>query len=440
MGKILVIDDEDKLRRLLSRILTLEGYKVFEASGGQQAVRILDREDIHVIVSDVKLGDANGIDLARKIKAERPAVEIILMTAYGTIPDSVAAMKGGAFDFITKGDGEEQIIPAVARAMEKALSQIPVSLEAREESAYTFQSVIGNSQEIKKAIDLAGKVALTDSTVLLLGETGTGKEVFAGAIHHAGSRKDKKFVAVNCSAIARDLLESEMFGYKAGAFTGATKDKKGLFEEASGGTIFLDEIGEMSLDFQAKILRVLENHTFIKQGDTKETKVNVRIIAATNRNLEKEIEKGSFRSDLYYRLSTFTIQLPPLRERISDIEPIALNFLKICTRSSSRRIKGFDEEFLRRLKNYHFKGNIRELKNIIERAVILCENELITADLLPPGFSGNQALQNVFELSEVEKGHIMKVLQYTNGNKAKAAELLGIGEATLYRKLKEYHL
>ena len=439
-GNILIIDDEDKLRGLLARIISIEEYKVYEAADARTGFKLLEREEIQVVISDVKLPDANGIELVSKIKALYPYIEIIVMTAYGTIKDGVTAMKYGASDYITKGEGEEQIIPAVSRAMEKAQLQLRISqLEKKISDKYSFDTIIGNSPAIHKVIELAKKVAVTDTTVLLLGETGTGKEVFAQAIHYSSPRKQKNFVALNCSAIPKDLLESELFGYKAGAFTGAIKDKKGLFEEANEGTIFLDEIGEMNLDLQAKILRVLETHSFIKSGDTKETKVNVRVIAATNRDLLKEIEKEHFRSDLYYRLSTFLIQLPTLRERPSDIELIAEHFLKIYSTSIKKRIKGFDKEFLKKLKVCPFKGNIRELKNIIERAVILCDGDILTSELLPLEINNTESVSS-FNLAAIEKYQIHKTLQHTQGNKTKAAELLGIGIATLYRKIEEYKL
>ena len=351
-GNILIIDDEEKLRGLLVKIISLEEYKVFEAANARAGWKVLEKEEIQVIISDVKLPDANGIDLIPKLKAQYPLAEIIVMTAYGTIHDGVTAIKSGAFDYITKGDGEEQIIPTVSRAMEKALLQLRIhNLEKKISDKHSFENIVGSSPEILQAIELSKKVAVTDTTVLLLGETGTGKEVFAQAIHYASPRKLKSFVAVNCSAIPKDLLESEMFGYKAGAFTGATKDKKGLFDEANGGTIFLDEIGEMNLDLQAKLLRVLETHSFIRQGDTKETHVNVRVIAATNRNLKAEIEKEHFRSDLYYRLSAFEIQLPSLRDRISDIELLAEYFLQNYSHHINKRFKGISKDFIKKIKN-----------------------------------------------------------------------------------------
>jgi two-component system NtrC family response regulator len=440
-GTILIIDDEDKLRGLLARILSLEDFKVLEAANAQAGLKIIEKEDVHVVISDVKLPDANGIELMAKIKVLNNICQIIVMTAYGTIQDGVKAMKLGAFDYITKGDGEEQIIPAVNRAMDKALLLIKVrQLETKIVEKHSFENIIGESDVLKQSIELARKVAVTDTTVLLLGETGTGKEVFAQSIHYASLRANKSFVALNCSAFAKDLLESEMFGYKAGAFTGAHKDKKGLFEEANGGTLFLDEIGEMNVDLQAKLLRVLETHTFIKSGDTKETSVNVRVIAATNRNLLAEAEKGNFRMDLYYRLSPFTIQLPSLSQRISDIDLLAKHFLHISAHNMNKRVHKMSTEFMNKLRAYSFKGNIRELKNMIERAVILSDAEILDAELLPNEMNRSVLNEYTLHLSSIEKQHILKVLEITKGNKTKAAELLGIGAATLYRKIDEYKL
>jgi len=287
-------------------------------------------------------------------------------------------------------------------------------------------------------------VATTDTTVMILGETGTGKEVFAEAIHQASPRNNKPFVAINCSAFTKELLESELFGHKAGAFTGAVKDKKGLFEEANGGTIFLDELGELDHDLQAKLLRVLESQQFIKIGDTKTTKVNVRILAATNRNLQDEVAKEHFRSDLFYRLSVFQIMLPAIRDRKQDIGPIAKSFVQHFAAKVNKQITGFTDDFLQKLQAYNWPGNVRELKNIIERAVILCDTHELDASLLPYEFDSSPAKSNgnlsAFDLSSVEKLHIQRVLNHTQSNRAEAARLLNIGIATLYRKLKEYGL
>lgn len=442
MNSVLLIDDEEKLRQLLLRIIRLEGFDVQEAATGQAALKKLASQDFEVVLCDVKLPDSNGVDLVKQIKTLHPATEVILLTAYGNVPDGVQAMRNGAFDYIMKGDDNDKIIPLLHRAMEKVRLQRKLEqLQQRVAKQYSFDSIIGESAPIQEAIALARKVAATDATVLLLGETGTGKEVFAQAIHHNSDRRNKTFVAVNCSAFSKELLESELFGHKAGAFTGAVKDKKGLFEEANGGTLFLDEIGEMPAELQAKLLRVLEAGEFIKVGDTKTIKVNVRIIAATNRNLPTEIEAGHFRSDLFYRLAVFQVTLPALRERIKDIPSLALHFAIIFAGKTNKAIPVLQKEYIAALQQYDWPGNIRELKNVIERSVILeNSNELTTATL--PFTMQHPADHKTasFELAEVEKQHIRKVLQHTAGNKTEAARLLGIGLTTLYRKIEEYGL
>ncbi len=315
-------------------------------------------------------------------------------------------------------------------------------LEKKVGLKHSFESIIGGSPAIKEAISLAQKVAVTDTTVLLLGETGTGKEVFAQAIHYGSLRRNKPFVALNCSGFNPELLESELFGYKEGAFTGANKDKKGLLEEANEGTLFLDEIGEMNIDLQAKLLRVLENQTFIKMGGTQTSKVNVRIIAATNRDLKTESDKGNFRSDLFYRLSVFTITLPSLSQRKSDIIQLAKHYLKEFSDKVNRTELSMDKSFIDYLNSHHWKGNIRELKNIIERAVILASSEVIGADLLPYEFNSNNVTDSngSMEMATIEKQHIIRVLNYARGNKTETAKLLGIGLTTLYRKIEEYNI
>ncbi|MDP9081133.1 MAG: sigma-54 dependent transcriptional regulator [Bacteroidota bacterium] len=444
--KLLIIDDEERLRSLLARILQLEGYDVLVAANGKEALKKMQQEIIPVVISDVKLPDINGIELTSHIKDNWPATEIIVLTAFGTINDGVKAIKGGAFDYITKGDDNEKIIPLVSKAMDKALLQQKVlELEKKLNSKFGFDRLIGKSTAITDVIKLAQKVALTDTTVLLLGETGTGKEIFAEAIHQASPRNAKSFVAVNCSAFTKELLESELFGHKAGAFTGAIKDKKGLFEEANGGTIFLDEIGELDHDLQAKLLRVLESQSFLKIGDTKPTQVNVRILAATNRNLQAEVNKEGFRSDLYYRLSVFQITLPALRDRKKDIKLLAEYFMSYFGAKVKKQFAGLSDKMVEKLEAYNWPGNIRELKNIIERAVILADDNVLDESLLPYEMQAAQATQlgntaSSFDLAFVEKMHIQRVLTHTHGNRAEAARLLNIGIATLYRKLKDYGL
>jgi len=444
--KVLIIDDEEKLRALLARIIGLEGFEVIQTGDLKSALKKLELYDFDVILCDVKLPDGNGVDFVRKIKEVDSIPEVILLTAYGNIPDGVQAIKNGAFDYITKGDDNNKIIPLLYKAAEKAdLAKRIKQLEKQLGNKHSFDSIIGESKAIQKAMDLAKKVAITDTTVLLTGETGTGKEVFAHAIHQESGRSQKSFVAINCSAFSKDLLESEMFGHKAGAFTGATKDQKGLFEEANHGTIFLDEIGEMALDLQAKLLRVLEAGEFIRVGDSKPTKVDVRIIAATNRDLQQEIEKGSFRSDLFYRISVFQIHLPPLRERLNDIEQLAKHFLLSFSLKTNKQVVSINSDYFETLKQHTWKGNIRELKNVIERSVILCDNVLNASYLpvemqLPIKETKTGKTLSAFDLASAEKLHIQKVLNYTGGNKTRAAELLNIALTTLYRKISEYGL
>jgi|SRR5579863_208857 len=444
-GNVLVIEDDMKIRVLLKRILSLEGYTAYEAADLKAATQVVKSEEIDVIVCDVKLPDGNGIEFTKRIKVSTSNIEIIMLTAFGNIPDSVQAMRNGAFDYVTKGDDNEKLIPLVHNAMDKARLQRRVrQLEEQAMRDFNFESIIGKSPIIIETISTAKKVALTDATVLLLGETGTGKELFSRAIHGASPRAVYPFMALNCSAFTKSLLESELFGHKAGAFTGAVKDKKGLLEIANGGTLFLDEIGELHFDLQAKLLRVLETGEFFKVGDTKPTKINVRIIAATNRDIENDVTKGVFRKDLFYRLNTFTIDLPPLRDRRQDIPVLAEYFLHIFSLKTNQIIEGMSKSFLEHLKMHDWKGNIRELKNVIERSVIMANGPLLTIENLPLDLQNKNYLKQInnlsMDLSTIEKIHIQRVLNYTKGNKAEAAKLLNIGLTTLYRKIEEYNL
>ncbi|MBK6381466.1 MAG: sigma-54-dependent Fis family transcriptional regulator [Chitinophagaceae bacterium] len=446
MKKILIIDDEEKLRSLLTRIIKLEGFTVTEAGSLKAGTKLLEKETFDIILCDVKLPDGNGVDFVKEIKPKYPSVEIILLTAYGNIADGVQAIRNGAFDYITKGDDNDKIIPLLNRAIEKVQLQNRVQqLEQQVGKQYSFENILGESTAITDAIAMAKKVAPTETHVLLLGETGTGKEVFAQAIHQAGSRKTKNFVALNCSTFSKDILESELFGHKQGAFTGAVKDQKGLIEEANGGTLFLDEIGEMPLELQAKLLRILETNEFIKIGDTKPTRSDFRLIAATNKDLQKESEEQRFRSDLFYRLNVFQIKLPSLRERVKDIETLAKHFVQQYAAKINKAALHMDAGFLQKLQQYKWPGNIRELKNIIERTVILSDGETLTASLLP--FDMQQSVSSAsgetlsaFSMASMEKLQILKVLNYTKGNKAETARLLEIGVTTLYRKLEEYKI
>ena len=444
MNTILIIDDEPIIRKLLARMMELEGYEVFQAADRASGLKLLTAKTPQLVLCDVFLPDGNGVEMVKEIKELQPETEVILLTAHGNIPDGVQAIKNGAFDYITKGDDNNKIIPIISRAMEKINSR-PVQPSGStvvpvRESA--FDTVLGHSRGLQQVIQLARKVAVTDVPVLLTGETGTGKEVFAQAIHNGSARAKQPFVAINCSAFSKELLESEIFGHKAGAFTGALKDKKGLFEEANHGTIFLDEIGEMAYGLQAKLLRVLETGEYIKGGVTKPTKIDVRIVSATNRNLKEEIANSNFREDLYFRLSVFHLHLPPLRERREDIPELAAAFLKFFAAKMGKQVKGFAADCQAWMQSYAWPGNVRELRNVIERALIICD-DYITLDDMPLDFrsstlSGSAADGDDFELAEAEHRHIQRVLQYTKGNKAEAARLLKIGLTTLYRKIEEY--
>lgn len=445
MSKILVVDDEVQIRTLLSRMLELEGYEVCQAGDCRTALKQLEFQSPDVVLCDVFLPDGNGVDLVSSVKKTAPNVEIILLTAHGNIPDGVQAIKNGAFDYITKGDDNNKIIPLVSRAVEKARMNVRLEkLEKKVGHTYSFDSVLGDSKALKDAVSLAQKVSGTDVPVLLTGETGTGKEVFAQAIHYNSKCAKQNFVAVNCSSFSKELLESEMFGHKAGSFTGALKDKKGLFEEADNGTIFLDEIGEMAFELQAKLLRILETGEYIKIGDTKPTRVNVRVVAATNRNLPEEITAGRFREDLFYRLSVFQIHLPPLRERAGDVRILAKAFVKDFSVRLARPVTEITPAFLEALEQQPWKGNIRELRNVIERSLIVCESERLDVADLPLDIQNTHYEQSdettpgSFELSAMERRHIARVLEYTKGNKTEAARLLKIGLTTLYRKIEEY--
>ena len=447
MSKILIIDDEVQIRTLLTRMMELEGYDVCQAGDCRAALKQLELQNPDVVLCDVFLPDGNGVDLVLAIKKAAPNVEVILLTAHGNIPDGVQAIKNGAFDYITKGDDNNKIIPLISRAVEKARMNVRLEkLEKKVGQTYSFDSILGESKVLKDAVSLAQKVSGTDVPVLLTGETGTGKEVFAQAIHYTSKRARQNFVAVNCSSFSKELLESEMFGHKAGSFTGALKDKKGLFEEANNGTIFLDEIGEMAFELQAKLLRILETGEYIKIGDTKPTRVNVRIIAATNRNLSQEIVAGRFREDLFYRLSVFQIHLPPLRERAGDIRLLAKAFIKSFAEQLARPVVEIAPAFLEALDSQPWKGNIRELRNVIERSMIVCESGHLDIADLPFDIQNahyehsNDSSPGSFELSAMERRHIARVLEYTKGNKTEAARLLKIGLTTLYRKIEEYKI
>jgi len=385
----------------------------------------------------VRLPDANGVELTRAIKLQQPDAEVIVLTAFGTIADAVQAMRNGAFQYLVKGDDNAKLIPTVTAAVERAQGQ---RRKAPPTPTDPFAGITGRSPAIQQAVTLARKVAPTEATVLLLGATGTGKEVFANAIHAASVRAAGPLVAVNCSTFGSELLESELFGHVAGAFTGATTNKKGLLEAAKGGTLFLDEVGELPLPLQAKLLRVLETGDYLRVGDTAPQKADVRLIAATHRDLQQEAQEGRFRQDLYYRLAVFTLPLPGLAERRADIPLLAEAFLARFAARLGKPITGMAPGVKERLLAYGWPGHVRELRNAMERACILCEGPELDLASLPLELQGDpvQEPHAVHDLERVEREHIRRVLAHTGGNKTLAAELLGIGLTTLYAKLKKW--
>ena len=442
MNKILLIDDEPTIRMLLSRILELEGYEVLKAKDRATALYILNKQEVQVVLCDVFLPDGNGVDMVQELQPLAPNAKIILLTAHGNIPDGVQAIKNGAFDYIVKGDDNRKIIPIVSRAMDAIAAEQKQQSKKKDVrvNTVTFGNIVGKSPALAHVISQASKVAATDVAVLINGETGTGKELFAQAIHNASHRSAGAFLALNCSAFSRELLESELFGYKEGAFTGAVKDKRGLLEEANHGTVFLDEIGEMALELQSKLLRVLETGEFVKVGDTKTTRVDVRIISATNRNLKEEIANGRFREDLYFRLSVFRIELPPLRQRREDILPLAQHFAERFSKQIGCPVPALSPDAKNLFLSYPWPGNVREMMNTMEHALIVCDSEVTREDLPIDMLSDESSTQadDSLDLKSVERNHIIKVLHHTHGNKSETARLLKIGLTTLYRKIEEY--
>ncbi|MDD6607161.1 MAG: sigma-54 dependent transcriptional regulator [Paraprevotella sp.] len=442
MNKILLIDDEPTIRMLLSRILELEGYEVLKAKDRATALYILNKQEVQVVLCDVFLPDGNGVDMVQELQPLAPNAKIILLTAHGNIPDGVQAIKNGAFDYIVKGDDNRKIIPIVSRAMDAIAAEQKQQSKKKDVrvNTVTFGNIVGKSPALAHVISQASKVAATDVAVLINGETGTGKELFAQAIHNASHRSAGAFLALNCSAFSRELLESELFGYKEGAFTGAVKDKRGLLEEANHGTVFLDEIGEMALELQSKLLRVLETGEFVKVGDTKTTRVDVRIISATNRNLKEEIANGRFREDLYFRLSVFRIELPPLRQRPEDILLLAQHFAERFSKQIGCPVPALSPDAKSLFLSYPWPGNVREMMNTMEHALIVCDSEVTREDLPIDMLSDESSTQvdDSLDLKSVERNHIIKVLHHTHGNKTETARLLKIGLTTLYRKIEEY--
>src|SRR5246500_1595161 len=386
MGRILIADDHDALRRGLARGLSEAGHEIEEASNGNMAIERLHEGHFDVVLSDLKMGGSDGLDVLRTTRALHPTTAVILMTAFGSVGTAVEAMKSGAFDYVQKPFEIEEMEVKIEKAIEmKRLKNEVEYLRDAQQDIYQFDRIVGSSAALQRVLDIVKKVAKSNTTVLIRGETGTGKELIAGATHHNSLRTSRNFVKVNCAALQENLLESELFGHEKGAFTGADKQRIGRFEQADGGTLFLDEIGDMSSSTQAKILRVLQEHEFERLGGTRTLRVDVRLIAATNRDLPAMVAAGQFREDLYYRLNVVSIEMPPLRERKDDIVPLANTFIRRFSAELKKKIEGLEPEAQKLLMRYNWPGNIRELENAIERAMLLTESRAITTDDLRLG-------------------------------------------------------
>jgi two-component system NtrC family response regulator len=447
---ILVIDDEAAQRDILTGYLKKKGYKIFSASSGREGIEIAGRNSVDIILSDFKMPDLNGIEVLEQVKKINPEISFVIVTAYGTVENAVKAMRLGAFDYISKPVDLDELDLMIERVIEhKNLKSENQLLKTQIQEKYKISSIVSQSQKMEEVINLAARVADSKANVLITGENGTGKEVLAKAIHYISPRKDKPFVAVNVPALTETLLESELFGHEKGAFTGADKMKKGRFEIANSGTIFLDEVGDIPQSIQVKLLRVLQEHQFERVGGTENIEVDVRIIAATNKNLEQKIKDGTFREDLYYRLNVVSIKIPALRERKEDIFPMIESFIEKYCAENKRDKLGISKETVDLLMKHNFPGNVRELENIIERAVVLTRGKVITVNDLPMNIIGFKEEKTLAALSEgsltdqvetLEKQLIFDALQKSEGNQTKAGKLLGLTERNLRYKLKKYNI
>lgn len=449
---IMVVDDEILTLNNLKKALEKEGYEILLADSGERALELLEKFRPHLILLDLVLPGISGLEVLKKIKETDREIIVIMMSAYEILEKAVEAMKLGAYDYLLKPFKLSELKTTVQRALETLSLRLRVLEELeKEKQRYYFGKIVAQSKKMKQVVDIAARVAQSDrTTVLLQGESGTGKELLARAIHYHSPRAEKPIVAINCAAIPETLLESELFGYEAGAFTDARKRKIGLLEKADEGTVFFDEIGDMSLALQAKILRVIEDGTFFRLGGSQPIKINVRIIAATNRDLTKETEKGNFRSDLFYRLNVVPIHIPPLRERKEDIIPLALSFMDELNREIKRNFKGIEPAAAQAMMNYSWPGNVRELRNTIERVKSLYQAEEIQLQFLPQEIRQeielpeNKILEQIARgrelptLYHLEKCYIKKVLELTGHNKSQAAKILGIHPSSLFRKIKSW--
>ncbi len=447
--KILIVDDEEGMRHMLSIILKKEGYETTSVSNGNEALTAAEKDDYDFILCDIRMPGMDGLTLLQELKKRGCNSTIIMMSAYGTMDTAIEAMKIGAYDYISKPFKSDEIILTIKKAEERErLRKENIFLKKEVEGRYKFSNIIAKSKNMLEIFETISKIASYKSTVLIIGESGTGKELIAKAIHYNSPRKNKAFIPINCGAIPENLLESELFGHVRGAFTDAIFTKKGLFEEADGGTIFLDEVSDLPLSLQVKLLRVLQEDEIRRVGDTKPIKVDVRIIAASGRDLVDEVKMGRFREDLFYRLNVLNIHLPPLRERKEDIPLLVNHFIEKFNKKIGRNIKGITSDAMKMLMDYEWKGNVRELENVIERAVILADGECISTEHLPEGIikAVTEPVVSITEgefsikkaSSALEKELIKRALKYTGGNRTKAARLLEISHKALLYKMQEY--
>lgn len=451
-ANVLLIEDETRMRQVIMMQLSDLGLNIYEARDGEQAIDIFDNETIQLVITDLKLPKYNGLEILEHVKKSDPEIPVIIITAFGSIANAVKAIQSGAFDYITKPFKEETLKNIVIKALKISRLTFEIRhLRQEIEDSYTFKNIVGNSPEICNVLKLAGSVSNTDTTVLITGESGTGKELLSRATHLNSARSKGPFLTINCAAIPSTLLEAELFGHEKGAFTGADKRQKGKFEIASGGTLFLDEIGDMALNVQAKLLRILETREFERLGGNKTIKTDVRIIAATNKNLEKMIAEKQFREDLYYRIKVFPIHIPPLRERKEDIPMLTAHFINEFSKTFGRVPPEISEKAIAKLMNNPWNGNIREFKNVLERAMILCSANQITSrhiQLNEPGVKPFQHMdrdrlisvllnEQGMNLNAIEDNCIRYAIKATNENVSKAARLLGISRATLRYRLEK---
>jgi len=446
-ASILLIDDDDSLRRVMEFSLVEAGHKVQTASSGEEGLRLFEKGSFDAVITDITMPGMSGIEVLKEVQKRDAELPVIVITAYGTIESAVEAMKLGAFDYITKPVSRDELRLTLDKAMKlRRLAKENVALRAEVTDRYSFEHIVGSSERIRELLDLAGRVAASDASVLIMGETGTGKGLLAKGIHYNSARKDGPFVAVNCAAIPEALIESELFGHLKGSFTGAVKDKEGKFELANGGTLFLDEIGDLRIDLQAKILRALQEREVDRVGGSKPVAVDVRVIAATNKDIEHAVKSGAFREDLYYRLSVITLQVPPLRERREDIALLASVFLKKFNKGAEVRVA---PDALSALTAYGWPGNVRELENVMERASVLRRTEVITRAELPDKLSKEkQGVESIIlnlpdegiSLEDLEKQLLIKSLEKHKGNQTRAAEYLGITRPTLIYRMEKYGL